>query len=214
MVLKLYGSAMATSRVLTVILEKQLPYELITIDISKGDQKAEEYRKLQPFGKVPALNDNGFLMYESRAICRYLERKYDSGAALMPQEGDPETYGRFEQACSVEQSYFAAAAELIGTELTIRKKLGLESDMARVAQAERDLDAVLAVYEETLSKHKYLTGNDLSLVDLFHLPNGAALKAFGWKAAFERYPNVDRWFSELQERKSWIQAAAEAGTVA
>lgn len=45
-------------------------------------------------------------------------RKYPSGKKLIP-EGD-EAYGRFEQACSVEQSYFAAAAETIGTELVIK----------------------------------------------------------------------------------------------
>lgn len=74
MVLKLYGSAMSTSRVLVTILEKELPYELIFIDIAKGDQKSEDYKKLQPFGKVPALEDDGFLIFESRAICKYLAR--------------------------------------------------------------------------------------------------------------------------------------------
>lgn len=74
MVLKLYGSAMSTSRVLVTILEKELPYEFILIDIAKGDQKSEEYRKLQPFGKVPVLDDDGFLIFESRAICKYLDR--------------------------------------------------------------------------------------------------------------------------------------------
>jgi glutathione S-transferase len=74
MVLKLYGSAMSTSRVLVTILEKELPYELILIDIAKGDQKSEDYKKLQPFGKVPVLEDDGFFMFESRAICKYLAR--------------------------------------------------------------------------------------------------------------------------------------------
>lgn len=74
MVLKLFGSAMSTSRVLTTIIEKELPYEFIRVDIAKGEQKSEEYKKLQPFGKVPVLDDNGFIMYESRAICKYLAR--------------------------------------------------------------------------------------------------------------------------------------------
>lgn len=74
MVLKLYGSAMSTSRVLVTILEMELPYELILIDIAKGDQKTEHYKKLQPFGKVPVLDDDGFIIFESRAICKYLAR--------------------------------------------------------------------------------------------------------------------------------------------
>lgn len=72
MVLKLYGSAMATSRVLVVILELGLEYEYIPIDISKGEQKTGEYMQKQPWGKVPVLEDDGFLMHESRAICKYL----------------------------------------------------------------------------------------------------------------------------------------------
>lgn len=74
MVLKLYGSAMSTSRVWVTILEKGLPYEHVLIDISRGDHKSEAYKQLQPFGKVPVLDDDGFIMFESRAICRYLEK--------------------------------------------------------------------------------------------------------------------------------------------
>lgn len=74
MVLKLYGSAMSTARVLVTILEKELPYEHVVVDIAKGDQKSEAYKKLQPFGKVPVFEDDGFFMFESRAICRYLAR--------------------------------------------------------------------------------------------------------------------------------------------
>ncbi len=77
MVLKLYGSAMATSRVLVTILEKELPYELILIDIYKGEHKSNDYKKLQPFGKVPVLDDDGFQIFESRAICKYLARYGD-----------------------------------------------------------------------------------------------------------------------------------------
>lgn len=65
---------MSTSRVLVTILEKELPYEFILIDIAKGDQQNAYYKKLQPFGKVPVLEDDGFVMYESRAICKYIAR--------------------------------------------------------------------------------------------------------------------------------------------
>ncbi|KAF7513051.1 Glutathione S-transferase hmp2 [Endocarpon pusillum] len=120
MVLKLYGSAMSFSRVLITILEKDLAYEHILIDIAKGDQKSEAYKKLQPFGKVPVLEDDRFLIFESRAICKYFVRKYTSGPKLIP-EGDDKAYGLFEQACSVEHSYFAAASEIIGTKIIIKK---------------------------------------------------------------------------------------------
>ncbi|MCJ1399391.1 Glutathione S-transferase hmp2 [Xylographa trunciseda] len=215
MVLKLYGSAMSLARVLVTILEMDLPYEHILIDIAKGDHKSEAYMMLQPFGKVPALEDDGFLIFESRAICKYLARqKYTSGRKLIPED-DNKAYSLFEQACSVEQSYFVAASETIGTELVIKKMKGLgPPDKARVAQAEADLDEVFAYYAKILAEQAYLAGDELTLVDLFNLPNGSALKAFGYKASFEKYPNVDQWFTGSQERKTWVKAAAPAGTAA
>jgi len=87
-------------------------------------------------------------------------------------------------------------------------------DEARVSQAEANLHEVFVYYNKVLVKQKYLAGDELSLVDLFHLPNGSALKAFGYKGTFEKYPNVDEWFTGLQERETWVKAAALAGTTA
>lgn len=89
------------------------------------------------------------------------------------------------------------------------KGLG-EPDMARVAQAEADFDKVFSMYDAILAKQKYLTGDEISLVDLLHLPNASALKAFGYRGTFEKYPNVDKWFAGLQERETWKKATAEA----
>lgn len=92
------------------------------------------------------------------------------------------------------------------------KGLG-EPDVARVAQAEQDFDTVLSVYEKILARHKYIAGDEITLADLFHLPNGAVMKAGKWNDTFVKYPNVDRWFKELQARESWRKASAEAGTI-
>lgn len=93
-----------------------------------------------------------------------------------------------------------------------RKGLG-PPDEARVAQAEADLDTVFAFYNKILAKQKYLAGDELTLADLFHLPNAAALKAGKWRELFDKYSNVDKWFKGLQERETWIAAAAQTGTL-
>lgn len=159
-------------------------------------------------------------------------RKYPYGKKLIP-ESDAAAYGRFEQACSMEQSYFATAAETVGIELFVKpyelrfhpvsndeftdrchrmKGLG-EPDMVRVAQAEADFHKVLSVYEEILAKQKYLAGDKFTLADLFHLPNGAAMKAGKWNKIFSKHPNVDKWFKGLQARESWVKASAQAGAI-
>ncbi len=57
MVLKLYGVAVSTctQRVATVLIEKKVPFELVNVDWSKGENKAEAFVKMQPFGQVPVL---------------------------------------------------------------------------------------------------------------------------------------------------------------
>lgn len=101
MTLKLYGMAAATctQRVLTTLAELGVTdYELIIINVRAGEQKAPSYLANHPFGKIPLLDDDGFLIFESRAICKYLAIKYaDKGKNLIPPTSDLKTYGLFEQ---------------------------------------------------------------------------------------------------------------------
>jgi glutathione S-transferase len=62
---------------------------------------------------------------------------------------------------------------------------------------------VLSVYNGILAKQKYLAGDDVSLADLFHLPYGKLVKDVGLGDIFEKYPNVNRWFANLEKRESW-----------
>jgi glutathione S-transferase len=100
MVLKVHGTkgSTCTQRVLTALHEKGVPYELINIDFKIAEHKSEKYMKLQPFGKIPVLDDDGFILFESRAIARYIAKKYaGQGTPLLPAEDDLKAYGLFEQ---------------------------------------------------------------------------------------------------------------------
>jgi glutathione S-transferase len=100
MSIKLHGSPYSTcnQRVATVLLEKNVPFEQVTIDFAKAQHKSPEFLKLQPFGKVPVLEDDGFVVFESRAIARYIAKKYaGQGTKLIPDEKDVKGYGKFEQ---------------------------------------------------------------------------------------------------------------------
>lgn len=92
------------------------------------------------------------------------------------------------------------------------KSLGVP-DMDRVAQAEQDLDSVLAVYDSKLATQKYIAGDEITLADLFHLPNAAAWMAGRWKEVFEKYPNVNKWLEGLRGRETWKREAEEARTI-
>ena len=119
MVLKLYGFPMSTCtrRVAVVLKEKNVPYELIVVDLSKGAQKAPEYMEKQPFGQVPYIDDDGFILFESRAICRYIATKYAAqGEPILPPASDFKATALFEQAASIEAFSFDVFASGIAAE--------------------------------------------------------------------------------------------------
>ena len=78
--MKLYDNKMANSprKVRIFLVEKNITdIELIEIDIMKGEHKTPEYRSLAPNSRIPALElDDGTVIMESTAICRYLEALY------------------------------------------------------------------------------------------------------------------------------------------
>ncbi|ESZ91656.1 putative Glutathione S-transferase [Sclerotinia borealis F-4128] len=212
--LKLYGmrQATCTQRVLTTLAEKGIDFELIIVNLMAGEQREPSHLAMQPFGKVPVLDDDGFLIYESRAICKYLARKYaDKGTNLIPAEGDPKAYGLFEQACSIEQNYFDAEAFGLWFEKFIKPARGLgATNEENVQKHIQTLDKNLAAYEQILSKQKYLAGDEFTLADLYHLPHGSQALKYGFQGLLGKYPHVNKWWEGIQARDSWKKASAES----
>ncbi|KAJ3554836.1 hypothetical protein NP233_g12342 [Leucocoprinus birnbaumii] len=204
MVLTLWGSPLSTCtrRVATVLHEKKVPFKFVPIDLGKGEHKTPQFLSLQPFGQVPVLDDDGFKVHESRAICRYIVEKYpDQGTpGLIPK--DLKDRALFEQAASIETSNFSAYAEPAVFENVFKKYRGGTPDEEKFNALIAQLDAKLDVYDQVLSKQNYLSGDQITLADLFHLPYGTMLAEAG-SDIMSRKPNVSRWFKELENRPSW-----------
>ena len=126
MVLKLYGMdfATCTKRVRVVLEELGVAYELVPVDILAGAQHADVHRAKQPFGQIPYIeDDDGLVLFESRAICRYLALRYGGAAlGLVPEAGDIAATARFEQAASVETSNFDPYASGLAYENVFKAK--------------------------------------------------------------------------------------------
>ncbi|KAJ7157542.1 glutathione S-transferase [Mycena crocata] len=212
MVLKLVGGPFATCsrRVALVLIEKQVPFELVPIDLSKHEQKSAAFTAVQPFGQVPYIDDDGFILYESRAICRYIEEKYSNqGPRLVPT--DLKEKARFEQAASIEYSNFDPLCSAAVAEMVFKPQFyaGTPDEAVFVALIAK-LSAKLDAYEVILGKQKYprrqcefLYHAEISLADLFHLPYGAMLAKAGSDLMTAKGPNLTRWFNELSSRPSW-----------
>ncbi|KAG9121430.1 hypothetical protein FRC07_002613 [Ceratobasidium sp. 392] len=154
MAIQIYGKLFMANvqRVLVVCEELKLEYELI-----------QDYKDTKsPFGRVPVLIDtNGFRLYESRAICRYLVTKYGSPehSSLLPDASDVEKSALFEQAASVEYSCFEPSGIAIAWELSLSKKFGFPSDEAEAEKHKGIIKENMQGYERILSEHKYLAGD-------------------------------------------------------
>ncbi|RAH44990.1 glutathione S-transferase [Aspergillus brunneoviolaceus CBS 621.78] len=214
MVLKLHGLAMSTctKRVQVVLNEKGVDHEFVPIDFAKGEHKSEAYlANLQPFGKVPALEDTetGVKIFESRAIGQYIASRYrGQGNEVSPPESDLKAFALYQQALSVEQSYFDPAVSGIAFEKVFKAYKGLgQTDEGRVQALVAQLDAALQGYERILSKQKYLAGDSVTLADLYHLPYGAFVEPFGFAELLPKYPHTQKWWEELKARESWKKIA-------
>ncbi|KAH9849528.1 glutathione S-transferase [Lenzites betulinus] len=213
MVLTLHGNVLSTctKRVRLILEELGLKYEFVSVDFSKGEHKAPAYVAKQPFGQLPYLDDDGFGLYESRAIARYLALKYGGIGKLIPEPSDLQKVALFEQAASVELSNFDPIAHSLTLENIFKPMFGGKTDPAVVATLKTTLEGKLAAYDVILGKTKYLAGDELTLADLFHLPYGSLLERQGIDYLVSgKYPNVTRWWTEITSREAWKKVAGAA----
>ncbi|KAJ7617597.1 glutathione S-transferase [Mycena polygramma] len=208
-ILKLYGAkiALCTRRVATVLCELKIPFELVEVDLHAGEHKSPAYMKNQPFGQIPYIDDDGFILYETRAICRYIAAKYPA-LGLIPTGAKENAL--FEQAAAVEVANFDPSASVVAVETFKKKYFAMDVDEALVAKNLEVLDKKLDAYDVILGKQRYVAGDNLTLADIFHLPN-APFIASGGSDIMTRKPNVARWYKELTSRPSWL--AYEDGVV-
>ncbi|KAF8806040.1 glutathione S-transferase [Phlegmacium glaucopus] len=204
MVFKLYGIPQSpfVRLVAAVLLEKKVPFELVLVDYANLEHKSPEYLTKHPFGQVPYIDDDGFILYESKAICYYIASKYpNQGTPLLPT--GLEANALFQQAVCVEASHFHPHVWAAGAEIFFKRREGLTPDQAVFEKHIADLSGKLDVYDKILSKQKYLVGDEITLADLYHIPIGSLLKGVG-SDIMESKPNVDRWFKDICSRPSWL----------
>ncbi|KAG2031204.1 glutathione S-transferase [Suillus americanus] len=204
---KLYGfpTTTCTRFVALVCKEKNIPYELIHVNLAQDEHKQPAFTAIQPFGQIPYIDDEGFILYESRAIARYLIKKYpNQGTPLIPV--DPKAEALFEQAASIEAFNFTAFVVPIISEKVFKPYRGLQPNEERVSELLASLQPKLDAYDLILSKQKYLAGNSVTLADLAHLPYGTAFYGLGadFAEVFDSRPNFARWWKDISGRPAWL----------
>jgi glutathione S-transferase len=203
-----YGRA-----VLATLEEKQAAYRLAPL--APGEAKSEPHLSRHPFGRVPVLEHDGFSLYETQAILRYLDR-----ALPLPALTPVEIRGaaRMDQVMNICDWYlFQGVGNVIGFQRIIRPRfLGLPADEAAVTQAMPQAHAVFSEFSRLLDAKPYFAGDALSLADLLIAPQLDFLRLTPeWDLLTAATPNLIRWLDRVTARPSfrattWERVAALA----
>ncbi len=152
--IKLYWAPQTRAfRVLFLLEESGLPYELVPVDIRNGAQDAPAFRAINPMGKVPALVDGDVPIHESGAICAYVA-DHPGAAGLAPAIGDPDR-GRY-----LTWMFFSAAC--METSF-LQRMTGLALPKSTAGWGSFDL--VMDVVDRAVQPGPYLLGERFSAAD-------------------------------------------------
>ncbi|KAJ1383111.1 Thioredoxin-like superfamily [Sesbania bispinosa] len=152
---------------------------------------------------LPVIQDGDYTLYESRAIIRYYAEKYkDQGTDLLGKT--TEERGLVEQWLEVEAQNFHPLIYNLVINVLFAPLMGVPSDTKLIEDCDEKLKKVLDIYEERLSKTKYLAGDFFSLADLSHLPFGHYLvNQTGRGNIVRERKHVSAWWDDISNRPSW-----------
>jgi len=173
-----------------------LPYERIDAGMQHGVVGTPAYLRMNPNGLVPTIEDDGFVLWESNVIVRYLARKYGAGT-LFPsdhvQAADSDRWMEW-QSTTLMPAMGDAFVHLVRTPPASR-------DMKLVAASIARTEPRMAILDAHLAERKYVAGNTLTMGDI---PVAcAAHRWLGLSYQREARPHVERWVSLLRERPAF-----------
>jgi glutathione S-transferase len=181
--------------------EKGLDYQLHAM--RPGEHKSEDYLKRHPFGRVPAFEHDGFSIYETQAILRYLDEVFPS-PPLTP--GNPKARARMNQVIGIiEWYFFPKAAAPIGFNRIIGPRLlGLAGDEAAIAEAMPVARTCFTELGHLLGDKAYFGGDSVSLADIML---AAQLDLFGecpeGRELIDSTANLRPWLKRMTARPSF-----------
>jgi glutathione S-transferase len=172
-----------------------LPFERIDVSLKACAHKQPDYLKINPFGQLPAINDNGVVVTDSNAILVYLATKYGDPAWL-PR--DPEGAAAVQRWLSVaagQIAYGPATARLVtlfGAKLDVDRAITIANNLFKLMEAH-------------LSDHVFLVGDRPTIADVAcysytdRAPEG--------NISLEPYPNIRAWLTRIEKLPSFVQFA-------
>ena len=193
--------------VLAALEEKGARYRLAPL--MPGAAKSPEHLARHPFGRIPVLEHDGFSLYETQAILRYLDRVLPQ-PALTP--ADPRRAARMDQVMNINDWYlFQGVCNVIAFQRIIGPKLlGLNTDEAAIEAAMPRARTVLAELARLLGEQPYFAGDAVSLADLLVAPQIDFMAPTPeWSELGAINANLAAWLQRMQARPSFVATTWE-----
>lgn len=194
--LKVYGADLSSPalKVRYVANALEIPYEYQRVNVMGGENRTEAFLKLHPAAKIPVIDDDGFVLFESNAIIRYLADK--SGSQFYPK--DLKKRAIVDQWIDFTSLHVGMALNKVFYNRVIVHRIGGEVDETSLKEGLKFLDRFLPVVNNQLNKGKYLAGNELTLADFNLLAVLDPSEASG--VDLKPYAAVSKWRDELRKQ--------------
>ena len=197
MTIKLYTAATPNGWKISIALEEMgLPYEVRVIDFATQEQKADWYLKLNPNGRIPTLDDDGFIMFESGAILTYLAEKTGK---FLPRD----VHGR-SRVLQWLMFQMSGIGPMMG-QANVFFRYFPEKIQPVIERYQREVMRLFGVLDRQLANHEYIAGK-YSIADMALWPWVSGYEWSGVSVA--EFPSLERWLALVGARPA-VQAGRD-----
>jgi glutathione S-transferase len=194
-------------KVIAVARHLGIDAEMRIVDLLKGENQTPQFAALNPNKKMPVLEDDGFVLWESNAIIRYLAaKKPDSG--LLPS--DPRQQADVFRWQFWDSAHWDPSCAILVFERVVKQLTGQgAADPAQIAKGEQEFRRYADVLNATLAGRQWVTGEQLTVAD-FSLGAGMVY-ATQAQYPLSGYLEIGRWYERLAALPAWKQSLPGAG---
>lgn len=179
--LKLYGGERSRASIVQWYLEElNVPYEFVLLDMQAGEHRQPEFLAVNPIGKVPAIQDDDFTLWESGAVLLYIAEKYGN-------------FPNTPEARALANQWILFANSTLSTALVNEKN------------REQELPRLLTPVNERLTEHEFLSGAEFGVIDAA-LGSILAYGLLMFKLDYSPYGAIEAYIQKLSERPAFRKA--------
>ena len=199
MTLKIHHHPLSTysRRVLIVLIEKNIAYESVIVDMAGRAHRSPTYLALNPYGRVPTLEEDGLVLYESTAILNYLEATHPTPALVPSDARGRALVDMHMKLCDLQMG--RPSGTIIFPKRFLPKDRWNE---AAIAAAKADIEKHFAILERHLDGKTFLVANQFTLADVCYAP----FVDFMTLMEITPPPDVAAWITRVLSRPSLKQS--------